>query len=1323
MNRPTTNWASDGNDTSAGVKFSLLQFLSLLAMGTLLTCVLRGQAPIPERLAPFSIRFDVGSDHDSRDHRGRLYQTDQEWTPQTLVGYIGGYRMWNGKHPTDGTLDEFLYVNQRHNWKEYRFSNIPNGDYLVTLSFSEIGIPAYTVFDVAIEGQIVLENFRISDHVGGNYALIRRFGATVNDGELNVTSRPVSGDPRLAAIEVAARQPDSVPPPAPTGLTITSSYNAVLLDWADAPSEDCDGYHVYRATSPSGPYARVTGEPARVSRYRDAVHAVHVTHYYRVSAVDAYGNESDLSTLRAGDALRTEAAALPFYKLEVPTENLQYLYTHVLEDDEVVGDFIYKGQSFPALVRYRGGYGRYVHKKSWKIKFPDESPFLGRREINLRADYSDPTLMHTKLATDLFEASGVHPPQAQHVLLMLNGKYVGVYTSNEQVDEGFLERTGQNPDAIVYKAAHTDANDFSKVQPSKQAYHTAYEKKTNQNTGYGDIIDFIELINNRPDETFAHDLRQVFDIAAYLDSYAINILISNGDFVHHNVYFLHDLDTDQWRLAPYDFDAIFNLVERPIDEGTAASPIQPRGWNSVLLTRLLDVPQFRAYYCRRLAEMMDGIFSEAAMDAQIDQTFAALAEDGMRDWHKRRREKNDWFNAGPDEIKRFVAERRRFLRSQMPAYCPADRPYLKINEVMGDHHTFLEDLAAPREFPAWFEIYNAGLETVDLAGMYLTDDLAAPDRFQISSPISIPPGGFVTFFADGSPEIGPLHTNFQLGPEGGQIGLFSGTQQIDAYTFGPQASDVSTGRYPDGAVSWRTFEAPTPGRSNELAAPVISAISHTPPLPIASAPVTVTAAITADGESLTATLYYSATGSGFAATSMTPCTQTGIYLGHIAPVSSGAMVEYYIAAEDKDKEAGGQVSVDPASAPRSTHRYLVDYRPPTLLINEFLADSASGSEGDWIELYNPGSESIDLGGLYLTDDLNAPAKFQITAGTTISAGGFLVFHADESPKRGPLHTNFNLDRRGESIGLFDSDAAGNQRIDAHTFSPQTAGVTEGRYLDGRDLWASLPAPTPGAANQTWGLSPAILEVQHTPLLPSTTEQVSVSAVIVGSGAKITPTLWYSTGADFRSAPMRQSGNTLYVAAIPTQLDDSAVAYYVQVRAADEGFVASPPSAPTRTHLCLLDYQPPPLTINEFMANNESILENPAQPWEFSDWIEIYNAGATPINLGGMYLSDDLSNPTQFQISDTLTISAEGFVIFYADNAPQRGPFHTNFRLNRYGESVGLFDIDTVGNQVVDTYTFGWQAPNLSQGRNHDGGEVWRKSPAPTPGETNRTFAH
>ena len=50
-----------------------------------------------------------------------------------------------------------------------------------------------------------------------------------------------------------------------------------------------------------------------------------------------------------------------------------------------------------------------------------------------------------------------------------------------------------------------------------------------------------------------------------------------------------------------------------------------------------------------------------------------------------------------------------------------------------------------------------------------------------------------------------------------------------------------------------------------------------------------------------------------------------------------------------------------------------------------------------------------------------------------------------------------------------------------------------------------------------------------------------------------------------------------------------------------------------------------------MADNKRTIEDPCEAGEYPDWIELYNASDEPVALNGMYLTDDVNEPTQWQI--------------------------------------------------------------------------------------------
>ncbi len=148
---------------------------------------------------------------------------------------------------------------------------------------------------------------------------------------------------------------------------------------------------------------------------------------------------------------------------------------------------------------------------------------------------------------------------------------------------------------------------------------------------------------------------------------------------------------------------------------------------------------------------------------------------------------------------------------------------------------------------------------------------------------------------------------------------------------------------------------------------------------------------------------------------------------------------------------------------------------PALFINEFLAsndanyyDSTTNDYPDWIEIFNAEDHPVDIGGMYITDDLTDLTAWQIPTtapdSTTIPAGGYLVLLADKKPEAGILHVKLKLSGKGEQIGLTLSDGA--TIVDSLTFGPQATDTSMGRLPDGSATWEYFSVPSPGAANST-----------------------------------------------------------------------------------------------------------------------------------------------------------------------------------------------------------------------------------------------------------------
>ncbi len=137
-----------------------------------------------------------------------------------------------------------------------------------------------------------------------------------------------------------------------------------------------------------------------------------------------------------------------------------------------------------------------------------------------------------------------------------------------------------------------------------------------------------------------------------------------------------------------------------------------------------------------------------------------------------------------------------------------------------------------------------------------------------------------------------------------------------------------------------------------------------------------------------------------------------------------------------------------------------------LVVNDSNFVDGFGQHSPWLEIFNTAFNSVDIGGLYLTNDLNNPTKYRIPKGqacTLIPERGYLVFFGDNNPTNGVLHLNFDL-RESSVVALFNSN--GKTLIDSvHLPSQHKSDISWGRDLDGAGSWGWFDKTTPSASNE------------------------------------------------------------------------------------------------------------------------------------------------------------------------------------------------------------------------------------------------------------------
>ena len=144
-----------------------------------------------------------------------------------------------------------------------------------------------------------------------------------------------------------------------------------------------------------------------------------------------------------------------------------------------------------------------------------------------------------------------------------------------------------------------------------------------------------------------------------------------------------------------------------------------------------------------------------------------------------------------------------------------------------------------------------------------------------------------------------------------------------------------------------------------------------------------------------------------------------------------------------------------------------NYEFGQVVINEFIVSNRDGLKdeegdvGDWIELRNAGSQSVNLEGWSLTDDETKPGKW-IFPNVNLKSGATIVVHAsgkNRSRVGQALHTNFKLGIDGEYLGIFTPELP-RRIVDeiAPIYPEQRSNISYGRLANGDWAWFSSPSP-------------------------------------------------------------------------------------------------------------------------------------------------------------------------------------------------------------------------------------------------------------------------
>ncbi len=250
-------------------------------------------------------RHRCGATAPVADHNRMVWAADRPFAAGSWGYTNAGVGVASTSDPIGGTLDDALYQTERYGPNVgYRYDGLANGIYDVTLKFCELywTEPRKRIFDIAINGLLLLDDLDIYTRVGHDFALDFVLQVKVTNGTLQISVPQVKADyAKFAAISVIPGSKDSTPPLAPTNLSAYRKQNMIEVVWRRNSESDLQGYNVYRSLNIEGPFTKLNSGLLKSAtdavKFTDRTADEGESYYYAVSAVDASDNESALSSI------------------------------------------------------------------------------------------------------------------------------------------------------------------------------------------------------------------------------------------------------------------------------------------------------------------------------------------------------------------------------------------------------------------------------------------------------------------------------------------------------------------------------------------------------------------------------------------------------------------------------------------------------------------------------------------------------------------------------------------------------------------------------------------------------------------------------------------------------------------------------------------------------------------------------------------------------------------------------------------------------------------------------------------------------------------
>ncbi len=762
---------------------------------------------------------------------------------------------------------------------------------------------------------------------------------------------------------------------------------------------------------------------------------------FRIEAVGPTGamrhprvddSQNYVGTVSAGLPINTPLPILHWY---VDPLDYQHAIEHRFTDDTEPCVLYYDGVLYDNVrFRARGQTSRSWSKLQWKFQLPRGHKFdhpdllsIAVKEFDLQSGWSDKTYMREMLASETFRDAGLTFNTTRHAHVRVNGVFRGLYMFREAMEDEYLERQGVDKDGAWYKCYED-----GRARPLGEL-PAHYQKMTRKLEGFEDLQALLDGVNNLGGQARRDFLFDNLNVPAMLNYIAAKSVIHDNDHVAKNYFLYRDTNvTGRWTMHNWDVDLTFGR------NFNAGGVLNDTIWADVdAIQNRTNVSPSHPLFGDSEHQKYDFLWNRI-----ID---AVLEQPELREMYHRR------------------------LRTLIDKLLADGRYEARIDELAA-----LIGADAAADKLAWGQYGTA--QTLETAVTAMKDEYLTPRRTHLRvthrvpgeipaaqspnpavvineihyHPLGATPTGFVELFNPSDDESVDL-SGWRL--HGVDFTFPAGTVILPlGYALAVQDDVAFRAQYGPGKFVAGQFDgALDPGGENLVLR-------------------------NADGDLVDSVRYDD--------DAPWPTAADG----------GGPSLELIDATRDNNRAsnwAGSGVAGGTPGAANSMAGVAPDV--PDVFVNEVLPVNTSvnvdeaGDHDPWVELYNGSPAAVDLGGMYLTDNLAVPTQWAIPSGVVLCPHSWLIVWLDNEPGEGPLHANFTIGPEAGTVALF---TAGGVVVDALNFDALPANVSYDRFPDGTFTRRTSTTATPAAGNN----------VPRTALILNEYNAVDATAFLAGSGA-------------------------------------------------------------------------------------------------------------------------------------------------------------------------------------------------------------------------------